>query len=518
MEMENEGKAISIIRIVLALVFPAFLCFVYCLIRGVSLADLYVPASYNNDCVFYYKLVDAVVEYGGPTGYFGFNESRAIMGGFAAWSPLIVLPWSVWGWAFGWSYSSALICNVVLFSVALAIFAYLSETGIKELCFLFAGLFLFPSFSIHLMNILPEIVLTSFVLIYLGFAIRSAIRGAKNSYILAMFTFSAFLTIIRPYMILFMIIPTYYLGKKRSKLSAFVAVVILGVLSAAANLFINHFYTSAYFDPLFKTDIIKLFFQGHFTEAYYTAASVFKNMVAGMTDAFKGAFSYGLTMGTQYVVAVITAIFAVVLSFEKENGELRPIYLTFAFSVLSVILAVIFLLQKTNEGGRHIFVFAIIGIVLVCTAGSDKLGVILKSLTAVLLVVFCVRGAMVPTDYDIPVKDAETAENVEYWKNIFETEGTFDSESEGYSNTVIWTFVDYDENGAGVVTPYSELYELPAGVGISCCYPDYVINSFDRLKSRYVITDSRGRVADMFKENGAEVLGEHGNAVMFKRY
>ena len=50
---------------------------------------IYLPASSWSDEVVYSKQLAAVVQYGAPQGYFGFNESHAPIGTFAAWGPAI---------------------------------------------------------------------------------------------------------------------------------------------------------------------------------------------------------------------------------------------------------------------------------------------------------------------------------------------------------------------------------------------------------------------------------------------
>ena len=512
-----KNKAVSIIvKVLLALITPLAVCLIYCLVRGVSLSDLYLPSSYNNDCVFYYKLVDAIVSKGGPTGYFGFNESHALYGGFAAWSPLIVLPWVLWGVAFGWSYSSVFVCNIVIFSLAFAAFVYLSDIDFKELGVLAVLLLLFPSFSIHLLNVLPEIILASVALIYMGFAARTAIREIKISYIVAMFITAAYLAMVRPYMILLMILPAYYLGKKIKKIWAFVTFVAVAAVSVAANFIIGHFFTSAYFDPLFKTDIITTILKGRFSEGFWMAVYMFRSMLQGIGTAVKDAFAYGLTMGIGYVVALVTALLVLVFSFKKGEHKLRPVYLSFFVTVATVLVAIVFLLQKTNEGGRHIWIFAFLGIIICCLSGFKVQGIVMKAVVLVLLVFFAIRGSMVPTDYDIPIAQDGAKENVEYWSGVFGDGKNVAQEAQGYDNTVIWVFVDYTADSS-VVTEYNELYALPAGTGISCCYPDYVMNNFESLQSRYIITDSRGNVAGLCKDKGLEVIAEHGNVVMFRR-
>lgn len=509
-------KTSTVLKLICALLIPTVISLIYCLIRGVSFKELYLPASYNNDCVFYYKLVESVARMGTPSGYFGFNESHALIGGFAAWSPLIVMPWALWGVLFGWTYSSVFVCNIVLFSLAFALFVYLSEADFKELGALFVLLLLFPSFTIHLLNALPEIILMALVCVFLGLAIRSAKRAPGTASIVVMFVVAAYLAMIRPYMVLLIFLPAYFLCKSQRKRAGIITGIFAAVLSFAGNVLIGHYFTSEYFTPLFDTEIIKLFLQGRFSEGFWMSVYVFKDMCAGMAEASLGAFSYGLTMGTQYVIAIVTAVFALVLAAKKGENKLRPIYAVFGVSTFSVLLAIVFLLRKVNEGGRHLWIFAVMGLFLCCQSGFKALGVTFKAVVAALLAVFVLRGAMVPTDYDIPIGDVETVRNVEYWQTVFD-ENVADESARGYDNTVIWVFVDYTEDSS-VVTEYSELYALPEGMGISCCYPEYVIDNFDSLKSKYIVTDVRGKVSGLCESKGLKVVGRHENVIMYQRY
>ena len=58
-------------------------------VYGVSLGKIYLPASAWSDEVYYAKQLSAVVNHGVPQGYFGFNESHAEIGRFAAWGPAL---------------------------------------------------------------------------------------------------------------------------------------------------------------------------------------------------------------------------------------------------------------------------------------------------------------------------------------------------------------------------------------------------------------------------------------------
>lgn len=98
-----------------------------------SIGQVYLPSSEWNDELFYFKQVEGIVNYGFPLGYFGFNESHALQLSFAAWSPVLVFPWILWGLVFGWNLLSPVICNIVLMTVTIFVFVWLVKPTWKQL-------------------------------------------------------------------------------------------------------------------------------------------------------------------------------------------------------------------------------------------------------------------------------------------------------------------------------------------------------------------------------------------------
>ena len=97
----NAGKGtLSFERIVIMLIWaitPIMFCFIICLKDGVLLDDVYLANSKWNDEVFYYKMIEAVVKYGKPLGYFGYNGSTANIGRFGPWSPILFIVYVIYG-------------------------------------------------------------------------------------------------------------------------------------------------------------------------------------------------------------------------------------------------------------------------------------------------------------------------------------------------------------------------------------------------------------------------------------
>ena len=80
-------------------------------VYGVSLGKIYLPASAWSDEVYYAKQLSAVVTHGVPQGYFGFNESHAEIGRFAAWGPAVFYLYAIPGLIFR-GQTAFLYCNL----------------------------------------------------------------------------------------------------------------------------------------------------------------------------------------------------------------------------------------------------------------------------------------------------------------------------------------------------------------------------------------------------------------------
>ena len=521
---ENSKKKKNtglLLKCVLALLFPFALCLIYFLVRGISFKDIYVPASINNDSLFYYKLVESVRYNFVPQGYFGFNESHAANLTFAAWSPLMLLPWAAASFIFGWGFKSAVFINILLFAIAFAIFVYLTDIDIEKLVFLMVLYAIFPSFFIHLLCILPEASIAGFTLIFLGFAYRISNGCIKNkkseniSYVF-MILICVFLTLLRPYMVLFFIVPIALSIKNKKKVLAAISIVFT-FLSPIGYFMIAKFFTADYFTPLFDLGIIKLFLHGKFTEGFWSSVYVIRSMRSEISLRIKDAFAYGLTSGTHYVLLLFEFIFVAILAFLSKNRKYRVIAFTYLIAVAGVFCAIVLLLQKANEGGRHIWVFCILGLALLLLFKEGYESVLSKCIIGVLLIIFIVSGAIFPTDYDVPFDKGNIKENVEAWEDVFEKENVALSDNTGYDNTIIWVFVDYVDDKQ-VVTEFNGLYALPHGFGISCCSPDYVLTYFDSLQSKYIFTYDGALVADECEEYGYRLVGKYGKSVMYERY
>lgn len=516
MNEQATNRYIKLIRILAGALVPFVVCGIYCLIRGFSPLDFFVPNSINNDSVYYYKMVDGVLAGGIPRGYMGYNESHALIGTFGAWSPIIITHWVLWGFVFGWGYSSAIWCNLVLISLAFALFVALTDMDLLHLALVTVALAAFPSFSIHVMSLLPETAVLVALMIYMGCAINYCKGNEKKIHIGIMYFLGFWLTLIRPFMALLALLPTYFVFKRKGK-KAIWLFFVLPIVELALYFAFAHFLTAEYFLPMFSFEFAEKMLHGKFVEGLWILIYQVRGNLNSICGYVKDAFSFGMTMGTQYFISALTALILLILAFFKTEKEKRPIYLTIGITAWAVIGSIIMFTKWADDGGRHTWAFAVCGILLLLGFRHNIFGKVTCGVTGLTLIAFIIVGSMVPTDYDVPVVNAEKASSVEYWGELARSGAIEMSDDIGYDNTIIWAFIDYYDDRQ-IVMDFSGLYAVPAESGISCCFPDYIIANFDNLKSRYIMADSRGKIAALCAEKGLKVVGEHENVIMYQRY
>ena len=94
-----------------------------------------------NDEVWWWSQVDAMIKYGAPLGYMGYNGTHAAVGTFGPWGIAPLLPYALLGKIFGWELHSMAYANVLLLSIAGFVFCLLTKPDKKQIKWVF-GLYL----------------------------------------------------------------------------------------------------------------------------------------------------------------------------------------------------------------------------------------------------------------------------------------------------------------------------------------------------------------------------------------
>ena len=540
---------------------PVIACLVCCAARGQGIGQVYLPSSERNDELIYYKQVEAILEYGYPRGYFGFNESHALKLSFAAWSPALMLPWVLWGLLFGWNLLSPVLCNLFLLTGAMLLYGMLAKPDWKQTGIISLLFFLYMPFSWYMLCGMPEIGCMSLAIVFYG-AAAGWLRRRRGGLLAVMFALAGLLTLMRPYFLLFLLLPAYFWifrdaagesrgmadsggtgekgrasgrggkpGEGRIRWGAVLgtAAVFAAVLGAYA--WIGHFLAAAYFRPLYRMDWLTAFFQkglggglkNLFGSLYYSGREFVSYMKQGMVSGLPAGGIFCC-----YVVMLLILFWqsvkdVVALRRLEAGGERRrelggqlALEGHLAFSFLAMLFATLLLMSNFHDGCKHLLTFLAAGIFPIARMRT----VYWKKaiLTGVAFAfVFSYRGAAFeayqPTFYQEAV-----ALGLEGFGADVERELALAGDAgPSYDNTVIWVLSDELPEGPRY-TGWQYLYALPPGFGINCCTAEYVTENFRSLRSRYLCVVPGGPVEEACRLMEYEEITGNEHAVLYRRY
>ena len=533
---KQDKRYITLLKAVLMALLPVVCCLVRTAAEGRSIGQVYLPSSEWNDELFYFKQVEGIVNYGFPQGYFGFNESHALQLSFAAWSPVLVFPWILWGLLFGWNLMSPVICNIVLLTITMFVFVWLVKPTWKQMGVLTVLFSLYSLFVRYMLSGMPEVICFSLLILFYGLAM-SYLKKESRGRLIAMFVISVLLTLMRPYMLLFLALACYFWirrGKKAGWIGSVLVVAATGIVYAL----IKHFLGAEYFTPLFYTDWITTFFtdgigagfRNFFGTLHWKGMEFYRHCIEGVRNGLaSGAFFDG------YLVVLLILLVQSFLDFRKlrrakraERTVMEPedknvrelqnqltIEVHFALSLIAMLFAHL-LMYKMVEGSKHFLTFIAAGIFIVSMLETKYYKKVVL-LGAAFLYLYSYK-AVEPYDYQIPYVTEERQAQVEYWQQIFSENLVLDTEQvPNYGNVVIWTFGDDTPDGNRNLQ-WQLLYSVPKGFGISCCEREYITGHLAELQSRYLATVSGGTIDELCRTEGYEEIGRDADMVLYRRY
>lgn len=527
---KQDKRNITLLKALLLAALPVLCCLVRCVSEGRTIGEVWLPACEWNDELFYYKQVEGIIHYGYPQGYFGFNESHALKLSFAAWSPVLVFPWILWGFLFDWNLLSPVICNIVLLTITCFLFVWLVRPTWKQLGILTLLFCLYTPFTRYMLSGMPEIICFSMLILFYALAINylNRVRGYK---LVLLFIMASVMTLMRPYLLLFMLLPAYlWIRKAQWKGALGSGLIIVVTLGAYAG--IKHYLGAEYFAPLFFTDWVTAFFERglfgglrfFFGKLYYMGKSFLGHTNQGLrTGLASGAYFAGYLVMLCILLGQSIADWRSVKRLKNAGEAGRAAELTkklivqvhLAFSFIAMLFALL-LMYKLTEGSKHLLTFMAAGIFVVAmmqTRFYKK--TVLLGVTFLFLYTY---RAVDPYDYGIPYIQEEASETYAYWEGVLEEKLELDTENgvPNFENSVIWVFNDQLPDGTKETVAWQYLYALPEGFGISCCMPDYIHEKFETLQSRYIATLSGGEIDEMCRDAGCSEIGRRGTLVIYR--
>lgn len=503
-------------KAVLLSLLPVLAGVLLCVLNGTAIWNIYLPTSEWNDELFYYKQVEAVREYLIPQGYFGYNEGRAKYLSFATWNPLVMLPYILWSFLFGWNLYSPILCNIFLTMAAIFAFVILTKPDKKQ-CIALAILYLASMYTTRFcMSAMAETIEIFYGILF--WALCISYQEKERDYKLIISCFLVLLmTMGRPYFLILVLFPGYlwFRSKKwKGILGTLLTIVISGLLYVfiSANLCAPYLWTSL------KTYWLEHYrYVGLIQGVKYTI----KEILAGVMD-FSEVCRDAVLMpkefdGLALQLVLVFVVLIVLFVSECVNKRIKNC-LPYAFwgGSLGVIMIAMFLMYHLAAGRRHFVVFVTLSLFLISRNVSKRMVEII--VIAVLMVGIYGYETAGMTKWKVPAKTQEAVQELEVISAVLESEMTMTfEETPSYSNTVLWVMRDY-VNGDLCDTRWQMLYAVPEGFGINCCLPEHVEENFEKIQCRYLATISGGAIDIRCMEDGAKEIVRTKDIVIYERF
>ena len=488
---------------------PIIACIIRTLSAGKGICDVWLGASTWNDEFFYFKQIECMVRDGIPNGFFGYDESLANYLSFGAWTPTILLPWAIFGKVFGWSYSSVFWANILFLTVAMVVFALTAKPDLKKTLIISVLFLLFTPFSRYMLSSMPEIMICANIIVYMGLVIGFKESRRKNLRLGFMLFFATYLTMMRPFYVLFFVFSFTALGKKNAK--AKIVTACFTVISVILYFVLAENLQAPYIGDVYSTEWLKVIINdGLFSGIGYIFKEIF-HYAGAIASACIGAIIKGYGVGI-YFFAFLILMFIYLLDgirFLKNKKEGAAFALSM-FSIDFAMLMAVILMYSLHDGFRHLIGFIVAGLVSMAFSVEKRP---VKEIVVALsfLVLFVIRGKD-PVYFAVPYNEAgESVITIDKAKDIRNELEPFMPVSEDLSwdNTVDMVLMDSDDVSKDpVLIAWQYGYALPKGLAVNLCTSDFLIGNMDSLKSRYIMVMTNGTVEEALPETAEKFFGD----------
>lgn len=497
-----------IITILIFAFMPILTVLIICLKDGIHLNEIYLANSQWNDEILYYKIVESVAKYNKPLGYFGYNGSSAKVGHFGPWSPVLFVFYIGYAKIFGWSMIAPIQCNILLMTIALAIFSYLVRPTRRQTVFI---CLLYGTCTIvtrYILSVMPEITIFALLIVFLGFSVkvyRASETTLKVTHIIALDIIAFLLVLMRPYWLLLFIVPCCFCWKRTKKNILFFIEAALAAISIVIYFLLTDNCCSPYFYELINTTWLELLFSSPL-EGIYNILHIFISSVWNVLQSAGNGIIYGFVAGTVYALYLVIIGYLIYKTVGAPK-KLKRVWGILTFSFCTMLLA-IFFLYDMDVGYRHIIGFILIFALLLPLIEPSR-----KNLFYCLIAfacVFCIR-ATEEYAYSIPqFTDWKEAVLARGYESMIMNDMPDELTDNPWDNTIIWPMVDETR------TDFTLLYALPEGMGINACHKDYILENFDELKPKYILTNVGEEIDLLCEKEEKYLVAFYGNVHIWR--
>ena len=221
------------------------------IVYRVPVTEIFLPVSSWSDEVIYSKQLAAAVQYGAPQGYFGFNESHAAVGTYAAWGPAVFLVYALPGLLLR-GQNAFLWCNLLFVVLGWTFFARAARLGWKRQLAFAAALAAMNAPIRYVFSAMQEPLHYALMLAVLGCGILAR-RDKSRAAWAGLCVLCAVATLVRPYEAVLWLFPLALCRQDCRRIAVCVAggaVSLGGTLVLMSKFYAPYFFTNVDVSPL----------------------------------------------------------------------------------------------------------------------------------------------------------------------------------------------------------------------------------------------------------------------------
>lgn len=489
--MKKMKKSYNIIIDIFFILTGFVGAYMLCRLCGGSLEAIFLPNGWVSDEVSYFKQIEAMIEFGMPKGYWGYNESTALIGTYGAWSFFNFLPYALLGKIIGWNYYSPIICNLIIIELAFSFFIYLTKMNKKSLLMISMFFLLVPFYSRYIVSGMVETVVFSLLIILFGLVISLNVEFSYKK--LFCFYFIVFyLSMVRPYFLLLYLFPIIYFSNKTIKILlqflCFTTIII--IVSIIGYFLVSYLYCSSYVQSFGFTFILELFHTKGIIGGIIESKNLLILKVSEIWDMLlmrePNLYRYGVCYSI-YLLSEIILFFYFLFTLKNKNKYKMFLEIFTMIMNFTVLLAIIFL-YDIYAGARHTLALSLWTLLIIAINSRRSTKILTIIGLSIILFLYCPKDDF---SYRIPFADRKDKENAN--KIVEELEKVCGDYEDGWEGTVDFFVNEVDFNIA---------YFFPKGIGIQIMLEeidDY--SALERLNARYYVTKPESNLAQICREN-----------------
>lgn len=495
----------NIVKAVSFALIPLAICVIYAALQGVMLWEIdnyAVNLPQYNDGIFYVKHIEAMVNYGMPQGYFGYNESQAAIGTLGSWPIFVFVPYVIIGKIIGFSATHMMWINLFFVTAACFAFYYMAKPNLKQSIILFLFMLCVPIVPRYILSCMVEPLFYAADILFAGFFVYFSRADYGRKSLIAAYILAVFFALCRPYMLIFVLIPAFY-HFKISKIESVAAFVMSVGLFATVYLFYVMPRCAAYSEQTLETDMFYIIKDKGIIAFLFRFIYKFlidlKSLIFECIPSFTEVFVLYIS-----VAVILMALVLFVIGKIKQTKTFNDAGIIAAGCTIFISAAVIFALialYVEYTSARHIAVLIVFASVISAMYMIDY-----KKMTVAVIMLLAIISYgnihkmdniyVLPTSED-PFSVMPNEIDAKKLKDVFDKEPSENL----WENTVVFEYNNQNMN---------YMYFLPEYVGISISDKQYITENADKLKSKYVLVMNDPKYIEIFENSGymAKILSD----------